>query len=162
MNITIIIILGIVIVLLISSIILLILYIIKFRKYEEKYHRIWNKFENKNIETDIENLINYMAETRKISEEAKITSDNLEAKTIKNLQKLGFVRYDAYEEGNNELSFSLAILDAKDDGILVNNIYTRNGSNIYAKQIKEGAYEGNLSKEEEKALQNAKNSKTFM
>lgn len=162
MNVPIIIILGIVILLLISCIIVLVWHIIEFRKYKEKYNKFWNKFENKELDKDIEILIQYMENTKRVSEEAKILSESIEGKMIKSLQKVGFVKYDAYEQGNNGLSFSIAILNTKDDGILLNSIYTRNGSNIYAKQIINGIYDGSLSVEEERALQMAKNSKSFM
>ena len=162
MNLAIIIAFSIISVLLITCIIFLVLHIIRFRKYINKYNTVWNKFENENIEKDIETLIEKMEETKKISNEAKILSESVEGKMIKSVQKVGFVKYDAYEQGNNELSFSLAMLNGKDDGIIINSIYTRNGSNIYAKRIESGIFEGSLSDEEDKALQIAKNSKTFM
>lgn len=162
MNVPIIVALIVVSILLISCIIILVLQIIKLRKYEEKYNNIWSKFENENFEKDIEQLIEDMADTRRISEETRIVCESIEGKMLKSLQKVGFVKYDAYESGNSGLSFALAILNAADDGILINSIYTRNGSNIYAKNIINGEFEGNLSKEEEKALQTAKSSKTFM
>ena len=162
MNLAIIIAFSIISVLLITCIIFLVLHIIRFRKYINKYNTVWNKFENENIEKDIETLIEKMEETKKLSNEAKILSESVEGKMIKSFQKVGFVKYDAYEQGNNELSFSLAMLNGKDDGIIINSIYTRNGSNIYAKRIENGIFEGSLSDEEDKALQIAKNSKTFM
>jgi len=162
MNTPFIIIIAIQSILLISCIVILILHIIKFRKYEEKYNNVWSNFENEHFEKSVEELIQNMADTRRVSEEARISSESIEGKMLKSLQKIGFVKYDAYEGGNNCLSFSLAILNANDDGVLINSIYSRNGSNIYAKQIIDGNYQGNLSKEEEKALREAKNSKTFM
>lgn len=156
------IILGIVTLMLIVCIILLVLYIIKFRKYEEKYNQIFSKFENKSIEEDIKQLIEYVDKTRTMSEEAKIVCDSLDGKMLKSIQKVGFVKYDAYDGGNNGLSFALSMLNGKDDGVLINSIYTRNGSNIYAKEISDGTYNGNLSDEEKKSLQIAKNQKTFM
>ena len=162
MNVAIIVTLGIVILLLVLCIIMLILHIIKFRKYVEKYNSIWSKFENSDLETDIESLIQHMEKTRQISEEAKNISQDIKTSMIKCVQKIGFVKYDAYENSKNELSFALAILDKREDGVIINSIYTRNGSNIYAKQIEKGEYKGTLSEEEKNALQRAKNSKTFM
>lgn len=162
MNIPVIIILAVLSILLISCIIILIVHIIRFRKFEEKYNNVWSKFENENLEKDVEYLIQNMADTRRASEEARISAQSVEVKMIKSIQKVGFVKYDAYEGSKNGLSFTLAMLNAKDDGILINSIYTRSGSNIYAKQIIGGIFEGNLSKEKEKALQFAKNSKSFM
>jgi len=162
MNVALIIILVIESFLLLSCMIILALHIIKFRKYEQKYNNIWNKFDNENLEKDIQELIQNMSETRRVSEEARISSESIEGKMLKSLQKVGFVKYDAYKEGKNGLSFSLAILNANDDGVLINSIYNRSNSTIYAKKVDNGMCEGNLSKEEEEALQIAKNSKSFM
>ena len=151
MNVAILVILGIVIVLLILCIIMLVLHIIRFRKYVEQYNNVWSKFENSNLQSDVEKLIEHMEKTRQISEESKSISQDIETSMVKCIQKIGFVKYDAYENSNNELSFSLAILDKKEDGVIINSIYTRNGSNIYAKQIVKGEYQGTLSEEEKKA-----------
>ena len=159
---SVIIVLSVLSILMLSSIIILILHIIRFRKYEKKYNNVWSKFENENFEKDVEYLIQSMNDTRRVSEEARISAESIEGKMLKSLQKVGFLKYDAYEGGNSGLSFTLAILNANDDGILINSVYTRNGSNIYAKQIINGSYEGSLAKEEQNALQKAINSKTFM
>ena len=162
MGLPIVILLAIITFFLIGCILVLTLHIIKFRKYVDKYEKVWSKFENKDIKEDVENLIQNMEITKQISMESKGKCDLAEQKINMSIQKTGFVKYDAYDGGKNGLSFSLAMLDGRDDGILLNSIYTRNGCNIYAKEIIEGSYSGNLSDEEQKALQIAKNKKTFM
>ena len=153
---------GIVILLLIACIVVLVLHIIEFRKYINKYNSIWSKFKNENLEKDIENLIEEIEKLKFVSKEASDVSKSTEGKLVKSFQKTGFIRYDAYEKGQNELSFALTLLNEKNDGVLLNSIYTRNGSNIYAKRIINGSYDGCLSEEEEKSLQMAKNDKTYM
>ena len=162
MNVAIIATLGIVILLLNLCIIILILHIIKFRKYVDKYNNVWNKFEGSDLQYDIEELIKNMEKTRQISEKAKNSTQEIETSIAKCLQKVGFVKYDAYDNSGNGLSFALAILDNNEDGIVINSLYTRSGSNIYAKQITKGKCEGTLCEEEKKAIQIAKNTKTFM
>ncbi len=162
MEVLVVILLGIITFFLVSFTIILTLHIIKFRKYVDEYEKVWSKFESKDIKEDVENLIQNMEITKQVSIESKAQCELAEQKINMSIQKIGFVKYDAYEDGKNGLSFSVAMLDGKDDGIILNSIYTRNGSNIYAKEIIEGSYNGNLSDEEKKALQIAKNKKTFM
>lgn len=149
-------------VMLVMCITVLVLHIIRFRKYIEKYNNVWKNFENENIEKNIEELVQKMEEALKTSQIAMNTSKSIEEKNKKCLQKIGLVKYDAYEKGNNGLSFALAVLNENEDGILINSIYTRNGSNLYGRYIENGNCQGNISEEEQEALQIAKKSKTFM
>ena len=55
----------------------------------------------------------------------------------------------------SNLSFALAILNEHNTGIVLNGIYGRDTSNIYAKPIVEGKCEYALSKEEKEALDKA-------
>ena len=77
---------------------------------------------------------------------------------IKNcIQKVGIVRYNAYNDAGNDLSFAVALLDEKNNGVVFNGIYSREMSNIYAKSIEEGKCKYNLTKEEKEALEKAMN-----
>ena len=71
------------------------------------------------------------------------------------IQKIGVVRYNAYNDAGNDLSFAVALLDEKNNGIVFNGIYSREMSNIYAKPIIDGKCEYNITKEENEALNKA-------
>ena len=73
------------------------------------------------------------------------------------IKKIGMVRYSAFKDTGSDLSFALALLNEKNDGVILNGIYSREMSNIYAKQVKEGKTNNKLSEEEDKALQIAIN-----
>ena len=57
-----------------------------------------------------------------------------------NLKKIGLIRYNAYKDTGSNLSFALAILNENDTGIVLNGIYGRDTSNIYAKPVVNGMY----------------------
>ena len=67
-------------------------------------------------------------------------------------KKIGLIRYNAYKDTGSNLSFALAILNENDTGIVLNGIYGRDTSNIYAKPVVNGKSEYALSKEEEQAI----------
>ena len=78
---------------------------------------------------------------------------------IKNcIQKVGIYRYNAYKDTGSELSFTLALLDENNDGVMLNGIYSREMSNIYAEQIIKGESNNKLTDEEKEALKKAMNS----
>lgn len=78
-------------------------------------------------------------------------------KTMKsNIQKVGLVRYNPFEEMGGNLCFALALLDGENNGVVLNGIHSRTGSFTYAKPIQMGVSIYMLSEEEIKAVQMAK------
>ncbi|MCI5917935.1 MAG: DUF4446 family protein [Roseburia sp.] len=71
-------------------------------------------------------------------------------------QKMGLVKYDAFNEMGGKLSFSLAMLNAKEDGFIINAMHTREGCYTYIKEIVDGNSIIVLSEEEQEALNMAK------
>lgn len=74
------------------------------------------------------------------------------------IQKLGLVRFNPFKETGGDHSFSLVLLDAKDTGIVITGLHTRERTRIYMKTVKEGKSEFELSEEEKKALFRAQKS----
>lgn len=70
-------------------------------------------------------------------------------------QKSALVKYDAFREMSGALSYSLAMLDKENNGVLITSMYSREGCYTYAKDIKNGQCELNLSDEEAEALNQA-------
>lgn len=68
------------------------------------------------------------------------------------IQKIGIVRFNPFKEIGGDHSFSLALLDGKDTGVVLTGIHTRERTRIYTKQIKNGKCEFELSAEEKRAL----------
>ena len=83
---------------------------------------------------------------------------NLEEDLAKCIQKIGIVRYNAFKDTGSDLSFALALLDDKNNGVVLNGIYSREMSNIYAKPVKDGVSSYTISEEEKQAIEKAVNS----
>jgi hypothetical protein len=62
------------------------------------------------------------------------------------------VRYDAYNELSGHQSMSIALLDATRSGIVLSSIHHRDQSRLYAKQVRGGQSELELSPEEAEAV----------
>ncbi len=67
-------------------------------------------------------------------------------------QKLGLVKYDAFQQMGGKLSFSLALLDENDNGFIINSVHSTEGCYSYTKEINAGICSLTLGKEEEQAL----------
>ncbi|HVL50717.1 MAG TPA: DUF4446 family protein [Actinomycetota bacterium] len=70
-------------------------------------------------------------------------------------RNLGVVRYDAFDDMGGKMSFSAALLDDHGNGLVITSINARAESRAYAKPIKGGSSEHNLSAEEQRAIANA-------
>lgn len=147
--------LGIAIFLIILFIGFLIL-IFKFSTLNKKYKDFMQKLGNgKNLEEDLET---YMYRVNKVEQQNNEITNQLEAldqELIKCIKKVGMVRYNAFKDVGSNLSFTLALLNEKNDGIVLNGIYAREMSNIYAKPIENGKSKYTLSEEEVQAIQKA-------
>ncbi len=77
----------------------------------------------------------------------------------KTYQKMGLVKYDAFHEMGGKLSFSLAMLDVKNNGFIISAMHTREGCYTYIKEIVDGNSPIILSEEEKEALERAMDSK---
>ncbi len=71
-------------------------------------------------------------------------------------QKIGLVKYDAFNEMGGKLSFSLALLNETDDGFVLNAVHSREGCYTYIKEIVGGNSIIVLAEEEQEALKMAK------
>jgi hypothetical protein len=71
------------------------------------------------------------------------------------IQKVGLVRFNPFKELGGDHSFTLAMLNADDDGILLTGLHTRERTRVYIKKVKKGKSEYELSSEEKKALKKA-------
>jgi len=72
------------------------------------------------------------------------------------VQKVGLIRFNPFKELGGDYSFSLAILDGEDNGVIITSLHTRDRTRVYMKAIKNGKSESELSEDEKKALVKAK------
>lgn len=125
----------------------------KVNKYKAMYDKALAKFDSssdpKGEFNNIYDRLNKLEENQEVQIE-KI--NELFTKQKSSINKIELLKYNAIDEGDSKLSFVLALADEKNRGILINQIYSKYGSNVYTKEIKEGKIEGRISDEEQKVL----------
>lgn len=67
-------------------------------------------------------------------------------------QKIGLIKYDAFQQMGGKLSFSLALLDENNNGFILNSVHSTEGCYTYTKEIKSGECAISLGEEEQQAL----------
>jgi hypothetical protein len=81
--------------------------------------------------------------------------ESAEAQLQRTVAHRGLVHYDAYGEMSGRQSTSIALLDSTRSGIVLSSIHHRDQARIYAKQLREGRSEIQLSPEEDEAVRQA-------
>lgn len=139
-------------------VILLLLYLIaeiRISKIRKKYNEFVQGVKGVNVE---ELLLKIGEELKDIRIDMNITEQNiegLETKLAFAIQRVGFVRYNAFAEMGSDLSFSVALLDKFQNGFVLTSIYGREHTTSYAKPIKFGKSVYPLSVEEIQAIDRA-------
>ena len=72
------------------------------------------------------------------------------------IQRIELLRFNPYEDTGGNISFAIALLDKKGNGVVITSLHSRSGTRIFAKEVvggKAGKYE--FSKEEEEVVKKA-------
>lgn len=146
-------ILSIIIVVLLIEVICL---VIKVIYLDKKYKKFMKKLgESENLEEDLENYMYKVERVEKQNAEILGSIDKIKKDQKQFIQKVGMVRYSAFQDTGSDLSFTLALLDKNNNGVVLNGIYSREMSNIYAKPVENGKSTYTLSEEEQQAINKA-------
>ena len=130
--------------------------LVKLFSINKKYKTFINKLGNgNNIEEDLENYMYRVERVEKQHAEIRGLINTIDTNMANCIQKIGIVRYNAFKDTGSDLSFALAMLDEKNNGVVLNGIYSREMSNIYAKPVENGKSTYTISEEEQQAIQKA-------
>ncbi len=141
-------------------VILFILWIVNIAQYSKLNKRYQNFMRGKNgksMESTLKECLDQIRDLKSANAYNEKNIDDLMNHIQHVYQKMGVVKYDALHEMGGKLSFSLALLNEKEDGFVLNAMHTREGCYTYIKEIVAGNSIILLSDEEQEALEMAKN-----
>lgn len=145
--------------LLLVFIILTIVNIVQMSKLKKKYKLFMGGKNAKSLEEVLMKRMNQIDGLAELSSKNEKNIEQIFHTLTFTYQKMGLVKYDAFREMGGKLSFSLAMLDEKNNGFIINAMHSREGCYTYIKEIVDGNSIITLSDEEKEALEMAKNSK---
>ena len=135
--------------------ILTIVSIVQMRKLKKGYRIFMSGKGAKNLEDTLIKRLNQVDTLLASNEENQKNIKKLFDEMQHTYQKMGLIKYDAFHEMGGKLSFSLAMLDVKNNGYIINAMHTREGCYTYIKEIVDGNSIIVLSEEESEALKRA-------
>jgi hypothetical protein len=96
---------------------------------------------------------------KKDLEQIELEVKELRSRAMGHVQKVGLVRFNPFDEIGGDQSFCLSLLDEKDDGFVISCLHARDRTRVYAKPVVKGESEYELSKDEIKAIKEARKKK---
>lgn len=139
-------------VLVIVLIIIMIINGVKMSKLKKKYQAFMTGSDGKSLEESLIRRLDQIDELFKSDEAINEKLDVISGQLELCYQKTGIVKYDAFNEMGGKLSFSLALLNRKNNGFIINAMHSREGCYTYTKEIIDGKSVIMLSEEEQEAL----------
>ena len=132
--------------------ILVIINIVQMKKLKKNYRIFMSGKDAKTLEDTLIQRLDQVDSLLESNEEndrnIKVLSKNMQC----TYQKMGLIKYDAFHEMGGKLSFSLAMLDMRNNGFIINAMHTREGCYTYIKEIIDGHSVIMLAEEEKEAL----------
>lgn len=124
-------------------------------KLSKKYRKFMRGSKDKNIEELLMSLIDKTESAVEKADNIKAMYGQMDNRIKKCIQKVSVIRYKAFDDMGSALSFSIALLDDHDDGVILTGIYGRDDTTTYAKPVDKGIPKYDLSDEEQHVLQDA-------
>lgn len=137
------------------SLILLFTNFLRTSRIIKKYKRLMRGVDNKNLESLLYNHLDSIQNGL-----TRIKAIELELSSLSNLldnciQRVGIIRYNAFEKMGGDQSFSLALLDKNGKGVVITSLYGNTSSATFAKPVINYKSSFRLSPEEEEAIERA-------
>ena len=131
---------------------------IRQRKLRKAYISFMEGNDGKSLENTLIERLNQIDKLIESSATNERDIDTIHRKSKQNFRKYGLIKYDALQELGGKLSFSLCMLNDKEDGFILNVVHSREGCYTYIKEIIGANSIVTLAEEEQKALEMALNS----
>ncbi|MFZ5844909.1 MAG: DUF4446 family protein [Patescibacteria group bacterium] len=121
------------------------------------YNRLTSGVSKTNLAQILETSLRNQEETKKQVMDLQKVTEKMQLEERLHLARVGIVRFNPFADTGGAQSFTLALLDSDDNGILMTSLYARTGNRWYIKSVREGrGVDLELSKEEEAAIKAAR------
>ena len=122
---------------------------------KKRYKKMMNGVDGGNLERLINGQADEVGLVVNNQREMKDEIEKINSVLTKAITRIAVVRFDAFDNMSNDLSYCIAMLDAEYNGIIISGIFGREEARTYAKPIVDGNSDYKLTREEEQALKEA-------
>ena len=120
-----------------------------------RYQQLTKGTKGDNLDKVLRKLTLDQGETKKNLDLSQKSIAILKKETKNYLQKKALVRYNPFNRTGGNQSFSLALLDGENSGIVISSFHSRDGTRLYTKKVVKGKTNDSFSEEEKNAIKEA-------
>ncbi|MBA2939384.1 DUF4446 family protein [Paenibacillus sp. CGMCC 1.16610] len=131
---------------------IIILLSVKLSSLRKRYTQMMNGSSSDNMEQLLIEMQQAINDQKAESAMTSAQVDTIRQSLTKMKSKVAIHRYNAFNDGGSNLSFTIAILDDYQDGVVLTGIHSREQMYLYAKPIQNGQSTYTLSPEEKEAI----------
>ena len=124
-------------------------------KTEKRLKRFFVGKKAKDLEDTLVILENNIKELKEAKEKTEKEIVEINTKLRKSIRGLETVRFNPFPDQGSNQSFAIGMLNEENDGIVLSSLYSRERMSIFAKPIKNGKSEYELTNEEKEAITKA-------
>lgn len=128
---------------------------LKFRKHLARQKELFGSGK-KDLQQIVEDIAKRSKRNENDVKELYGITDELKEIQMGAVQKVKMVRYNPFGDSGGDQSFTLVLLDDRDNGVLVTSLYSRESSRVFSKAIINGKSKHALTDEEKGALEELK------
>ncbi len=122
---------------------------------KKRYKKMMSGVDGGNLERLINGQVDEINMVVNEQKELRKEIDRIDSILTKAITRIAVVRFDAFDNMANDLSYCIAMLDSNNNGIVISGIFGREDSRTYVKPIVDGVSSYKLTQEEEQAVKNA-------
>ena len=124
-------------------------------KTEQRLKRFFAGKKGRDLEIVIMELEKNISDLEKAKEEIKEELVVVNQKLKKSIRGIETIRFNPFSDQGSNQSFAIGMLNEDKDGVVISSLYSRERMSIFAKPIKGGKSEFELTTEEKEALRKA-------
>jgi hypothetical protein len=121
---------------------------VRINRIRKTTRRLLTGTDGANLEAGIHRVLDELDTVKKKQTDQQFTLNRLSQRLASQCGNVAVLRYNAFGDIGSDLSFSIALLDDAQNGVVITSIYGREESRIFAKPVKGGSSPYNLSEEE--------------
>lgn len=108
--------------------------------------------EDASLEDALYHYVDAVEKNSQRTEDLIALTEGLRMSARNDIQRVGLIRFNPFEDAGGDQSFVVALLDAEGTGIVLSSLFSRTGSRMFAKEVVAGRSSHTLTDEEVDAI----------
>ncbi len=133
----------------------------RLHRLQRQQHVILGSLGERDIVRHVVSLDEKVGHLRTAVEDLGLTSRDHDHRIDACLSRMGVVRFDAYDDLGGRQSTAIALMDAKEDGVVLTTVISRDFARMYVKLLRDGQPDIPLAPEETEAVDQARSRAPF-